>query len=420
MNKNEILKLGSYASEVFLKTGASLNDIITGISEKEDLNPHQIQRVSEVANHRTFKSLLAGEDKNPLFELADPKKIVSKLNFDDPNKSGIMSIEKIDGMPGIKGIKITKITTNKVVSNPKNFLSEMFPTDEADEDEDFNSEDSLYPAKDCCQHIDMNDIFGDEKSEKTENSDCAEKKECDANSENPAFTKFQLTSFLNNVKDEMKDKYNDLLANISEIKSKLDSIIKKEENEGVSVNEIKTAALKTFPKMEYEINKIFYSLKNDNHNLKIARSLSGEPEEHLGFLNPSAPLCAELKKFAVYNYKLENYEKAMKKMGKLIYNANLIPKNNISVEDIEKNAVVKGVVAPIWKYFTTGPDRLNKALKWGLGGLLPAMSGFSRANQAAARGGSYYIGQSGTKPFASRPVSGLLRNSFAPATGYGA
>lgn len=69
--------LAKVASNKYLENKANLNTSIQKLAEENGLNPHQVARVAEMANHETHSALWASEaDKTKVaFEVADPKKI---------------------------------------------------------------------------------------------------------------------------------------------------------------------------------------------------------------------------------------------------------------------------------------------------------------------------------------------------------
>lgn len=71
---------GHQVSKSYLEDGVSMNDGIAKIADQNDLLPAQIQRVCEIANHRTYQQLYkSSEDKTFNFDLAEPGKIIDAL-----------------------------------------------------------------------------------------------------------------------------------------------------------------------------------------------------------------------------------------------------------------------------------------------------------------------------------------------------
>lgn len=70
--------LAKSASKEYLENGTSLNQSITKIASERELNPHQIERVCEIANlstHQALWSKTAQKDK-VAFPLADARKVI--------------------------------------------------------------------------------------------------------------------------------------------------------------------------------------------------------------------------------------------------------------------------------------------------------------------------------------------------------
>lgn len=79
-----LLDLAKMASDSFLKDGVALNTAIAKLADKMELNPLQIQRVAEDANHRVQGALYkTSEDKTFTFALANPTEIVSIVRGND-------------------------------------------------------------------------------------------------------------------------------------------------------------------------------------------------------------------------------------------------------------------------------------------------------------------------------------------------
>jgi hypothetical protein len=78
VNPIKLMDLAKMASDRFLQEDVPLNSAIASVAEAHELNPFQIERVAEIANHEVNLRLLKqSEDKNFTFELADPK-VISK------------------------------------------------------------------------------------------------------------------------------------------------------------------------------------------------------------------------------------------------------------------------------------------------------------------------------------------------------
>lgn len=78
---------GNQASKNFLEDGVEMNSTISKLAEENDLLPHQIQRVCEIANHRTYSELFkTAKDKTFKFDMADPAKVIGSLESDVSEK----------------------------------------------------------------------------------------------------------------------------------------------------------------------------------------------------------------------------------------------------------------------------------------------------------------------------------------------
>lgn len=76
----KLLGFAKVATDLFLKEGVALNKAIAKLAEANELNPFQIQRVAEEANHAVQASLYkSSEDKTFTFEMADPELIVKEI-----------------------------------------------------------------------------------------------------------------------------------------------------------------------------------------------------------------------------------------------------------------------------------------------------------------------------------------------------
>jgi hypothetical protein len=100
---------GYEASRGFLEDGTPMNMSIVKIAQDNELLPVQIQRVCEVANHRTYAQLFkAAEDKTFTFDVADSEQIIGSLDatsekiasdyYRAPRKGGGVDVNKIFGV----------------------------------------------------------------------------------------------------------------------------------------------------------------------------------------------------------------------------------------------------------------------------------------------------------------------------------
>ena len=77
----EFMAMASRASDAFVRDGIDLNESIAKIAGDRDLNPVQISRVTELANHETNERLRkTAEDKTFRFELASVDGVLGHLN----------------------------------------------------------------------------------------------------------------------------------------------------------------------------------------------------------------------------------------------------------------------------------------------------------------------------------------------------
>jgi len=86
ISPHQFVEWGYIASKDFLEHGVSMNTSIMKIADANDLQPTQIQRVCETANHNTYAQLFkTAKDKTFSFDLADPEKIIAALES-EPEK----------------------------------------------------------------------------------------------------------------------------------------------------------------------------------------------------------------------------------------------------------------------------------------------------------------------------------------------
>lgn len=82
VNPIKLMDLAKMASDRFFQDSVPLNNAIASIAEVHELNPFQIERVAEIANHEVNLILLKkSEDKNFTFELANPKEITKSIGM---------------------------------------------------------------------------------------------------------------------------------------------------------------------------------------------------------------------------------------------------------------------------------------------------------------------------------------------------
>lgn len=105
--------LAKTAAVNFINNSTPLNDSIAKLAEENDLNPAQINRVSELSNKAVHQyCLLKTADKNFTFELADASKIASKLSNND--KGLVSSFE-----PMAKAASVSKDRLYGLFGNPE-------------------------------------------------------------------------------------------------------------------------------------------------------------------------------------------------------------------------------------------------------------------------------------------------------------
>lgn len=87
VNPIKLMDLAKMSSDRFLQDNVPLNTAIASLAEAHELNPFQIERVAEIANHEVNLRLLkSSEDKNFVFDLADPKVITRSIGSDPLSK----------------------------------------------------------------------------------------------------------------------------------------------------------------------------------------------------------------------------------------------------------------------------------------------------------------------------------------------
>ena len=79
IDKELLEQLAEEASAAYLQDQVPLEDSIVKMSQARDMNPHQVQRLCEFANLKTFQTLYkTSSDKSFEFDVADIKKILSE------------------------------------------------------------------------------------------------------------------------------------------------------------------------------------------------------------------------------------------------------------------------------------------------------------------------------------------------------
>ena len=78
----DYIALGTKIADAFVSHGADLTDSLEKIAKEEDLNIHQISRVAEAANQRTFQQKFASRDGGDVqFPPANAEEVVKRLNM---------------------------------------------------------------------------------------------------------------------------------------------------------------------------------------------------------------------------------------------------------------------------------------------------------------------------------------------------
>ena len=112
INPLQFVEWGHTASKAFLEDGISMNCSILKTAEANDLQPTQIQRICEVANHQTYAQLFkTATDKTFQFEVANPERIIAALDSEEekvahdyfvgPKKMGSVDVKKIFNVSSI-------------------------------------------------------------------------------------------------------------------------------------------------------------------------------------------------------------------------------------------------------------------------------------------------------------------------------
>jgi hypothetical protein len=112
-----LLDLAKVASDSFLKDGVPLNAAIAKLADKLELNPLQIQRVAEDANHRVQGALYkSSEDKTFTFSLANPSEIVSLVRSEGMPKVAfeqVLAASRAESYPPSKDWIDTELASAK-------------------------------------------------------------------------------------------------------------------------------------------------------------------------------------------------------------------------------------------------------------------------------------------------------------------
>ena len=97
VNPIKLMDLAKMASDRFLQEQVPLNNAIASIAEAHELNPFQIERVAEIANHEVNLVLLKkSEDKNFTFELANPKEITKSIGTGPLDKMASATVDDLN------------------------------------------------------------------------------------------------------------------------------------------------------------------------------------------------------------------------------------------------------------------------------------------------------------------------------------
>jgi hypothetical protein len=118
VNPIQLMSFAKEASERYVQHGVSLNEAIAKIAEQHELNPMQIRRVVEIANHDVQGSLYKGaEDKSFTFELADATRVIQTVQGTNTKVASFDVIEAALTPPRCRE-SIVKMASEIVASDP--------------------------------------------------------------------------------------------------------------------------------------------------------------------------------------------------------------------------------------------------------------------------------------------------------------
>lgn len=118
INPIQLMSFAKEASDDFVQKGVTLNDAIAKIAERYELNPMQIRRVAEIANHDVQGTLFKkAEDKSFTFELADPAKIIQMIRGETTKVASFSVVEAALTPPRCRE-EIVKMAAEVVASDP--------------------------------------------------------------------------------------------------------------------------------------------------------------------------------------------------------------------------------------------------------------------------------------------------------------
>lgn len=123
---NFVNKLPVYVNQVvqnYFKYGIDLNTSIAEIAKKENLNEDQIQRIVEESNNqvylRKYEELKKFPDREIIFDLADTKIVLKKINGEDTSDTE-KTIEQQVKAASISGYSLEKIASEDTPSDNLN------------------------------------------------------------------------------------------------------------------------------------------------------------------------------------------------------------------------------------------------------------------------------------------------------------
>lgn len=120
INPIRLIEFAKTAADKCLAGGVTLNEAIAKIAEKFELNPMQIQRVAEYANHEVQGKLYKqSSDKNFTFDLADPNSIIQQIRgMEGQTKIAAVDVVFAATAPP-KAARLTKEAFDRFLQDPE-------------------------------------------------------------------------------------------------------------------------------------------------------------------------------------------------------------------------------------------------------------------------------------------------------------
>lgn len=216
VDKELLEQLGDEASSDYLDRGIPLSESIIKIAQSRDFTPHQIQRVCEFANLKTFQELYkTSEDKTFQFDVADIKGLLNDLN--SPETS------------------VTKVAYTAPTTNDEDFSSIM---------------DELFPEVELSKAAD-------------------EEKPCDMVEGIPRNDVKKTMQRIELTKQSMSDEVNMMKLAAPDLEDEIYRVVKQSiMNRDLDHNEIYAAAIQRFPaqrdRVKEILNKVFSRLQKEH------------------------------------------------------------------------------------------------------------------------------------------------------------